>query len=210
MYKEKKSPIIINLVQTEEEKAEVTKFVNEKYVKLFKTTPPKAQILLVAKRDSKIVGSVALDFCENGEMVSLGKIYDFNHSEAPFPVIPEKIVQYVRLIAIVPNLSGALLYAATVHAISQGKLYGWVEHTDKVHIAIARLGVKFLPVSGAELLIENVLEKNRIFYSTHEPMKLYMVSVPDVAKALESYTYQLIEDNCIILNIEDKYVYKSK
>lgn len=193
------APIIIRLVQCDKEQQKVIDFIDQKYIQLFNTTPPMSDVYFIAKQKDNIVGCSSLDFCDENGLMPISKIYNFNHASAPFSTIGNKGAQYGKWIVTIPYISGALLYIATTYALYCKKEYGWCEHTDAVHKIAERLGVSFLPILHAQLQIENVTEKNRVFYNTAEPMRVYMMNLHDMKKGLETKVKRLIQTNRIVV-----------
>ena len=192
-------PIVIDLVQNDKERQEALEFIDQKYLEIFETTPPLSQNLFTARCGVDIVGTMGTDFCNEKEKLRLEKIYQFDHHLTPFPVIRDQIAEYGRWVATVPDISKALLYAAIIHARSKRKIYGWCEHTDDVHRVATRFGIKFHNVPGAQLVLENVEKKNRIFYTTSAPLKFYMVLLLQAQEALKPKMQHLIKKGELVL-----------
>lgn len=193
------APVFIGLAHSTQERKEALEFVDRKYLEIFDTTPPPAQILFVATQETKIVGTMGIDFGNEEKLLRLERIYQFNPSVAPFPVIRNLIIEYGRWIVTVPGISGALIYVATVHALSKGRVYGWCEHTDDVHRAAARFSINFHDVPEAKFVLEEVEEKNRIFYADSPPLKFYMMLLSQIKDALEPKIQHVVKRKRIIL-----------
>lgn len=195
----KSNSVVVTLAEEEREKSEALAFINKKYLKKFGTTPQASHLVFVARCGGQIVGTIGLDYCDKDGLLYLEKIHQFDHRSAPFPVIRNKVAQFGRWISDVPDISSALLYAATVCAKHQGKIYGWCEHTDVVHKIASRFNIVFYPVPGTKLILENVPDADRAFYEKAPQPKLYITFLPQVQEALEQRVLPLIESGKLVI-----------
>lgn len=183
-------PLTISVVR-EPERREVREFIDREYLKRFGTTPPESEVYFVARdKDGTILGTIALDFCDEEGVMPLGRIYAFDRATTPFPSEGRYGGQLGRWVALVPSVSGPLMHVTARYGLDHGKRYGWCEHTRAVHRVCEGLGIPFSPIADATLVLSNVDEHNRAFYAHSlktKPMFVYMMSLRDMRAGLESH-----------------------
>jgi len=194
----KKEPVVIGPAQGVRERKEVLKYVDEKYMELFNIIPAPTHYLFVARQGTEIVGSMGTDFGNEEKLLRLERVYRFDPRRTPFPIVRDTIIEYGRWIATVPGISGALLYVATIHALSKGKMYGLCEHVDDVHKAAMKLGIKFHEVPDAKLVPENIPEIGTTFYATPPFPKFYMVDIQQAQSVMEPKMQHLVSKKRIV------------
>jgi len=176
---------IISIVQTADGEKEAMTYIAKKYMEYFGTSPGKSDIYLTAENNKKIIGTIALDFADASGMMPLEKIYTINRNKIPLPLTTENGAQFGRWISDNAAVSLALVYAAVRYSIKIGKDYGWLAHSDAVHRILTRQNVAFYLIQNADLILENVPEGDRLFYTTPPYAKCYIMRLDQAQCALE-------------------------
>lgn len=198
---EKNNPIVISLVTDIQERQRVIAFINKVAFKWHQCfPPPPPPILFVAKQESEIVGTIAFNFGDKNRPLPLERIYGFDYSKTPWPFVREKITQYGRLTAIIPDVAMVISYVTTVYALARGKLYGLAELKDRVAEHQRKIGVKLYLVPGAKLNIDEISEGEKNYYLTSPVPKLYMFSLEQVERDYRKKVTSLIRERKFIID----------
>lgn len=196
----KNTPVVISLVEKDSEREEAIAFMNAIASERYRCAPPPPpEIIFVAKRDDEIVGVMALEFGDEQGVFPLEKIYKFDYRVTPWPFVRNEVAQFGRWMAKVRGISIALMYAATLYAIHQGKVYGLTEVKPYILKHTREIGIELREIPGATLVPGNIPESGKPYYLAPPPPKLYMVNLRQKEQALRDETIKAVREGRIIL-----------
>ncbi|OHA52160.1 MAG: hypothetical protein A3A97_04590 [Candidatus Terrybacteria bacterium RIFCSPLOWO2_01_FULL_40_23] len=175
---------LIRLAKNHKEKRDAQEFISQIALSRYQATPPPLpEILFIAYENGKIVGTLGFDTASKQDILPLEKIWQFDPNKTPFPFEREMIVQYGRWTAIKPEVSRALSYTATIFARTLGKKIIMFEAKPSSARRLQTLGARAQLVP-ATLLIKNIPEDGRPYYSANPAPKLYMLDLMEFETAL--------------------------
>lgn len=177
---------VVRCIETPDERSRVLGYVQKKYGELFGTTPPGSDVYILVVREGAIEGVVALDFPDISGKLPMETMYRLDRAKIGLPVDGRNSAQVGRWIAENNNVSLPLAYASSVYAISLGKKYGWVNHTDAVHRVLTRQGIVFYDMPDATLDMEKVPACDLPFYAGKDCPKPYIMEFAQVVSVLEN------------------------
>jgi hypothetical protein len=176
--------IVISLARKSAHRDAAIAYVAHTYFERFGTIPLESLHYLTAYVDSTIVGAIGLDFKDANEMLPLEAIYIIDRTSIPFPVTSSNSAQFGRWSAKASNISMPLLYAASMYAVKNNRLYGWLNHTESIHRILTRKGIVFTRID-ARLVLENVRAEDRLFYTNNCDVQCYIMELYQVVYALK-------------------------
>lgn len=188
--------IMVRKIHTHD-RARAIAFVNASYILRFGAHPPESDIYFLAEKpDGTILGSIALDFCDAEKRIPLATMYTFSEEHAPFPTDGRLGAQLGRWITFEPRVSGLLMHAAACCALAHHKPYGWCENKPAIARTTRRLGITYVEIPEATLIIDAVPSFARAFYEETlrtTPMHLYMLSYAAMLRGLTNHGYDAYE-----------------
>lgn len=172
-----RQPHVVKHITTPYERKKVLLFIAQHYKKLFGTVPSEPDVLFAAFSANRIVGTVALDLCDEKGRMPVETIFRFDKARTPFPYRGKHLVQVGRWIASTPGVSNVLLATAATYALQQGKLYGICDQKPSAARAAQRTGLKLHEIDDAQLLYTRVPRADRPHYMKPPAPKLYMMDL---------------------------------
>ncbi len=164
------------------DKAAVRSFVDKVYMSTYNTVPPIADVYAVVEKDCTVVACIGVEWPGADGKLALERIYRLEKQSFPLGLTTDNGMQYGRWASISPQAGALAIYAATVYALSKGKLYGLVEHNNDVHRHVMRLGIAFWDIDYA-LDIIAVDESCREYYARGD-MRPYLVQLEQIENVL--------------------------
>lgn len=162
---------------------EAFEYVNRIYWRVFRVIPPPADVIFVARRNGRIVGTLGFDYCGEGNDMPPEHLFSFDRKKTPLPFDCARSVQYGRWTADGPSISAELLYAVTAYALGGGMRYVWCEQKKNAARTLRLLGVTLHPVKDAVLKTGAVPESVRTYYLSEPTPRLYMFKLEQALSA---------------------------
>lgn len=168
-----------------EHRAQVSQFIEEQYYKRMNLVPPLPQILFAAFHGHTVVATVALEFSSHeGELLPCETLFLFDHTLLHYKAPSTLYVQYSRWVATEERVSKSIVLFATNYAIACGKQYGWCELKPHTAKRLRMLGVLLFEVQDATIVLENVHESVRPYYTSYPLPALYQLDLNQMASVL--------------------------
>jgi hypothetical protein len=181
--------LTLSVALTKIEKVEAIAFIERIMRMRFGCDPPPTTgIILVARMEGVIVGSIVLEGIGRDYLFPIEKHYEFDTSTTPFPFNREIIVQGSRWIATKEKVSFVILRASFELAYGLGKRYMLIEAKPYSVKRLIELGVTCKAFEKTALALEkikNSVGDDGLKYFIEEPFPtLYMI---DLEKSLLSF-----------------------
>lgn len=167
--------IIITTVQNKEESRQVTKLIQEKYLKLFGTIPGEAQLYIVGRVGERFIGTIGFELPDDKGYLSIPYGYDFDQKDVHPEVTPLNIAQSNRWTSEDSDLGIALVYAVCLYAKKTKKDFLWIEQTPGAHRILTRTGMKFHQIPTAKVALARIHPKDQAYYAKHAPLPYIMI-----------------------------------
>lgn len=161
-------------------------FVDHHYQKAFGVIPSPPDHLLVAQRDSHIVGTIGVNVWHEEMGLRLATVYQFDPSRSPVPIDLPHSVEFGRWACDSSGVACALLHAATCFALEHGARYVLCEHSRAVNRVCQKYGIVFYPITDAIIIREEIEEHHRPFYDSTDA-HLYLFRLDKAQIALAAY-----------------------
>ena len=123
---------VVTPVSDADEMEKTLEYVKRKYKEKFGTTPGESGAYISAIKGNTVLGTVALDFPDASGKLPLEHIYQIERKIIKLALREDNVAQIGKWIADDPGLSLFLAYASSKYALSLGKKYGFVTHSDAV------------------------------------------------------------------------------
>ena len=181
---ETQQPLYISISHRGEHTNEAITFITEVYKKVFSADPPPPELLFVATRNEKVVGTLGIDYCDKKDgLLPLERIYTFNRSKTPLPMASDKIVQLGRWISREANVTKPLAYIAMQYLLAHQKTHGLFEQKGKAVQASKRTGTTLHPIENTTLNVDRVGDSVKEYYTSKPEPRLFMI---DLKQSLDS------------------------
>lgn len=175
----------IGLASTDRDKKEAWQFVYDQSMLVYKCAPQQTpQHLFAARTDSKIIGTVGLDFCGK-EKIGLEVHHQFNTHDTPWPIQRKTLAIYSAWRVSAPTVAQLLVYISSRFAKEHGKTHGLCELKPSAIRRLQQLKVTAKPVKNSKLLLNEIPTHEKAYYET-DPPELCMVDFGQICCALES------------------------
>ncbi len=191
---------VLRMAMTDADHQCAQKHIERHYRALFGTTPARSDEYIVAYRNDRIVGVVALDFAKSNGKILIEDLYDIHSSTLPATVTAKSSIQVGRWIASDEHVSMSLAYASALRALYHGKLHGWVNHTDAVHKVLTKKGIKFHALANNGINLAKVRDEDLAFYTKHTSTKPYIMNFYQIIEALHD-KLELYRENGIVFDL---------
>lgn len=194
-------PLVLACARQSSDREEALRLIQTVYFKYYNVAPVGVpEILLIAKKDSRIVGTTALDLGDEDKLLSLERWYEIDYERTPLPFIRFLTVQLSRLTAVVPNVVSAISYAAVIYSLHRGKVYAIAEAKEIPANRQRALGIELHHISASRLLSKKVSEDVKAYYIREPRPQLYMMRLEQMRGAYERILAPLSDREEIILD----------
>ncbi len=176
-------------------------FINAIALEAHNASPPPPPKILFTATNGSIVGTIALDIGDESQQLPLEEIYQFITSPFSSEFQRKDVAQYGRWMCPgIPRISIALAYIATLYALHIGKTYGWFEAKPFIANRLSSIGMQLEEIPDATLLLRNVPEAGRSYYTEQPAPRIYRMRLEQFASALAGQVARMIEENILLLD----------
>jgi hypothetical protein len=179
--------ILIRLAGSPQERRRALAFVRRNVRRRFGGIPPPSEILFFAEKDSRICGTIALDFAGDAGRFHLEEIYRFDYARMPWVVNRGMIAQFGKWWAKQPGIAVRLMHSAHVHVLARGKSFGLAEAKPRIVRRVEEFGMQLVKVPGATLQVHGMSSRGEGYYATLPFPELYMFDLRTNLVALSRY-----------------------
>lgn len=181
------NPARIILAASSRDRRRALAFVRYHVRRLYGGTPSPSQIFLLAERNGRTCGTIALDFALSAERFPLESIYRIDFDRSPWPFERENIAQLGRWWTTRPGVAVRLMHSAHMYALANGKRLALVEAKARIIARLVEFGMAPVEVPGAVLEVRIASLRGEGYYQISPPPRLYMFDLQSNATKLEEY-----------------------